>query len=161
MTSFYRKKESALFLKKKNATTSSGRSDDLTGILKLINEADEFINIAVGEYIPKDVYKGGEKWTVIDNALRKGSHLLSLHYVDRNGRANRKQLHNTASSLFKRLCVVTASRDRGVQIRFLLNDEATRRKEMEKAVKSLMRTKDGANITAKFIGVSISTLIGC
>ena len=52
---------------------SQGRSDDLSGILRLIDSADEYINIAVGEYIPRDVYKQQKPWNVIDDALRKGS----------------------------------------------------------------------------------------
>lgn len=49
-----------------------GRSDDLTGILKLIDGAEQFIYICVGEYHPKDVYKDQKPWTVIDDAIRKG-----------------------------------------------------------------------------------------
>ena len=55
-----------------NLLNAKGRSDDLSGILKLINAAKEFIYICVGEYHPNDVYKDHKPWTVIDDAIREG-----------------------------------------------------------------------------------------
>ena len=54
------------------ALNGEGRSDDLTGILRLIDQAERFIYICVGEYLPQDVYKDQKPWIVIDHALRHG-----------------------------------------------------------------------------------------
>jgi hypothetical protein len=51
---------------------AEGRTDDLTAILSLIDSAEKFIYIAVGEYIPMDLFKDNEMWTVIDDRLRAG-----------------------------------------------------------------------------------------
>ena len=49
---------------------ADGRTDDLTAILGLINSASEYIYIAVNEYIPMDLWKKKQPWTVIDDALK-------------------------------------------------------------------------------------------
>ena len=43
------------------------------GILSLIRNAEDYIYIAVNEYIPMDLWKKREPWTVIDDSIRKGS----------------------------------------------------------------------------------------
>jgi phospholipase D3/4 len=55
---------------------ADGRTDDLTAILSLIDSAEKFIYIAVGEYIPMDLFKNNEMWTVIDERLRAGSNKI-------------------------------------------------------------------------------------
>ena len=52
---------------------ASGRTDDLSAILHLIDAADKFVYIAVGEYIPMDLFKNNELWTAIDDRLRAGT----------------------------------------------------------------------------------------
>ena len=51
---------------------ADGRTDDLTAIISLIDSAEKFIYIAVGEYIPMDLFKDNEMWTAIDDRLRAG-----------------------------------------------------------------------------------------
>lgn len=51
---------------------ADGRTDDLSAILHVINSATEYIYIAVNEYIPMDLWKRREPWTVIDDQIREG-----------------------------------------------------------------------------------------
>uniref|UniRef100_UPI0035901514 5'-3' exonuclease PLD3-like n=1 Tax=Myxine glutinosa TaxID=7769 RepID=UPI0035901514 len=50
---------------------SSGRTEDLTAIVTTINNANEFVYIAVMDYVPASLYSAQHKfWPVIDDALR-------------------------------------------------------------------------------------------
>ena len=51
--------------------SAHGRSDDLDSILYIINSAKRFIYIAVNEYIPMDLWKKRQPWTVIEDAIKK------------------------------------------------------------------------------------------
>ena len=51
---------------------ADGRTDDLTAILSVIDNAQKYIYIAVNEYIPMDLWKKRQPWTVIDDKLRQG-----------------------------------------------------------------------------------------
>ena len=50
---------------------ADGRTDDLTAILYLIDQAEEFIYIEVNEYVPMDLWKNKKSWPIIDNHLKK------------------------------------------------------------------------------------------
>ena len=54
------------------ALCASGRIDDLTAIIDAIDAAEQFIYIAVGEYVPMDLFKQHKPWTMIDDRLRAG-----------------------------------------------------------------------------------------
>ena len=54
------------------ALCASGRTDDLTAIVSAIDAAEKFIYIAVGEYVPMDLFKQHKPWTLIDDRLRAG-----------------------------------------------------------------------------------------
>ena len=61
---------------------AKGRSDDLEAILHIINSAKKYIYIAINEYIPMDLWKNKESWTVIDDQIREGiswKTLMKLH----------------------------------------------------------------------------------
>ena len=49
-----------------------GRTDDLTAILSVIDKANEFIYIAVNEYIPVALWKNKKHWPVIDDRIKEG-----------------------------------------------------------------------------------------
>lgn len=51
---------------------ADGRTDDLNAILHVIGTAAEYIYVAVNEYIPMDLWKRREPWTVIDDKIREG-----------------------------------------------------------------------------------------
>ena len=44
----------------------------MTAILSVIDNAQKYIYIAVNEYIPMDLWKKRQPWTVIDDKLRQG-----------------------------------------------------------------------------------------
>lgn len=50
---------------------ADGRTDDLQSILHVIKQAQKYIYIAVNEYIPMDLWKNRQPWTVIDDQLRE------------------------------------------------------------------------------------------
>ena len=58
---------------------AQGRTDDLIAILNVINNAQEYIYIAVNEYIPMDLWKRRKPWTVIDDKIREG--IFQIHYI--------------------------------------------------------------------------------
>ena len=58
------------------ALCASGRIDDLTAIIDAIDAAEQFIYIAVGEYVPMDLFKQHKPWTMIDDRLRAGSLII-------------------------------------------------------------------------------------
>jgi hypothetical protein len=47
--------------------------DSKTAIVHAIDSADKFIYIAVGEYVPMDLFKQHKPWTMIDDRLRAGN----------------------------------------------------------------------------------------
>ena len=56
-----------------------GRTVDIDAIVKVIDEAQEFVHIAVMDYFPATIYtKMVEFWPVIDDRLRKGLFCLKL-----------------------------------------------------------------------------------
>jgi hypothetical protein len=55
------------------ALCATGRTDDLTAIVSAIDAAKKFIYIAVGEYVPMDLFKQHKPWTMIDDRLRAGT----------------------------------------------------------------------------------------
>ena len=70
-----------------------GRSDDLSSILHVINSAQEFIYIAVNEYIPMDLWKKRKPWTVIDDCLREAikKRKITVKFLV-NSKASHKEL---------------------------------------------------------------------
>ena len=50
----------------------------MTAIVSAIDAAEKFIYIAVGEYVPMDLFKQHKPWTMIDDRLRAGGTLLSV-----------------------------------------------------------------------------------
>ncbi|MCP9259767.1 Phospholipase D3 [Dirofilaria immitis] len=52
-----------------------GRTDDLSAILQVVNNAREFIHISVMDYFPATLYLTNNRyWPVIDDALRKAAY---------------------------------------------------------------------------------------
>lgn len=51
---------------------ANGRTDDLTAITNIIDNAEKFVYIAVGEYLATDIFKEHKSWTTIDDRLRAG-----------------------------------------------------------------------------------------
>lgn len=51
-----------------------GRSDDLSVLIHAITEANQFINVAVADYAPMNVFgKQRKPWPVLDDLLREGN----------------------------------------------------------------------------------------
>jgi hypothetical protein len=46
--------------------------------MSAIDAAEKFIYIAVGEYVPMDLFKSHKPWTMIDDRLRAGGTLTLL-----------------------------------------------------------------------------------
>lgn len=72
---------------------ADGRSDDLDAILNVIKHAQKFIYIAVNEYIPMDLWKNKQPWTIIDDQIRiavQERHVQVKFLV--NSRASHKDL---------------------------------------------------------------------
>ena len=55
---------------------ATGRTDDLQAIVHIINSAKKYIYIAINEYIPMDLWKKRQPWTVIDDQIREGDNKL-------------------------------------------------------------------------------------
>ena len=55
---------------------ANGRTDDLTAILKIIDKAEKFVHIVVGEYLPMDVYKSQKPWKIIDTKIKQGMYIV-------------------------------------------------------------------------------------
>ena len=53
--------------------SAKGRTDDLEAIVHIINTAKKYIYIAINEYIPMDLWKKRQPWTVIDDQIREGN----------------------------------------------------------------------------------------
>ena len=62
------------------ALCASGRTDDLTAIVSAIDAAEKFIYIAVGEYVPMDLFKQHKPWTLIDDRLRAGEMIIQMDH---------------------------------------------------------------------------------
>ena len=76
-----------------NSLSANGRTDDLSAILKLIDEAEKYIYIAVNEYVPMDLWKTKKSWPVIDNQLKKAVKERKVHVKFLvNGRATHRYL---------------------------------------------------------------------
>lgn len=58
---------------------ATGRTDDLQAIVHIINSAKKYIYIAINEYIPMDLWKKKQPWTVIDDQIREGETKLVLN----------------------------------------------------------------------------------
>ena len=64
--------------------TANGRTDDLTAILQIIDKAEKFVHIVVGEYLPMDAYKGQKPWKIIDTKIKQGILLnLPINYPNK------------------------------------------------------------------------------
>ena len=72
---------------------AEGRTDDLNAILHLIDQAEEFIYIAVNEYVPMDLWKNKKSWPVIDDHLKKAikERKVQVKFLV-NGRATHRYL---------------------------------------------------------------------
>ena len=55
---------------------ANGRTDDLTAILKIIDKAEKFVHIVVGEYLPMDAYKSQKPWKIIDTKIKQGMYIV-------------------------------------------------------------------------------------
>ncbi|CAG0887143.1 unnamed protein product [Cyprideis torosa] len=58
------------------AFNPEGRTNDVDAIVKAIDEAEEFVYVAVMDYFPQALYRGGRNntfWPVIDDALKRAA----------------------------------------------------------------------------------------
>ena len=108
------------------------------GILSLIRNAEDYIYIAVNEYIPMDLWKKREPWTVIDDSIRKGIMILNDFQT------------NMPFSLF-----FVAILERKVTVNFLVNSLASHRDLMVKHLKRLVK------LNPKKVQVKLYTVSSC
>ena len=113
---------------------ATGRTDDLQAIVHIINSAKKYIYIAINEYIPMDLWKKKQPWTVIDDQIREGE--TSFEHVIRQ-------------NLLPFFLAVTKRR---VNVKFLLNSRASHMDLMLKHMKQLL------NVNPRLIEIKIYTV---
>jgi len=92
---------------------------DVDALVKVIDEAREFVYVAVMDYFPGTLYgKHFKHWPLIDDALRRGNHHQACFPI------------NKASFV--------AALERGVHVRLLLSDWPHSRADMWRHLQSLM-----------------------
>ena len=115
---------------------ATGRTDDLQAIVHIINSAKKYIYIAINEYIPMDLWKKKQPWTVIDDQIREGETKLALKiFISQNV-----------------LPFFLAVTKRRVNVKFLLNSRASHMDLMLKHMEDLL------NVDPRLIEIKIYTV---
>ena len=107
------------------------------GILSLIRNAEDYIYIAVNEYIPMDLWKKREPWTVIDDSIRKG--IMKTNEIQ----------------TYVSFSLLSAILERKVTVNFLVNSLASHRDLMVKHLKRLVK------LNPKKVQVKLYTVSSC